>query len=109
MAQHSPCVAWRPCAVCDARVTLPLVAGHSEAVRQRTVSLSRVIAMVNDKGGVGKTSLVANLAGQLAASGYRCLLTDLNRQANLADDLGYRDDERDDQGAGLLMSVVAGS
>jgi chromosome partitioning protein len=65
--------------------------------------------MVNDKGGVGKTSLVANLAGQLAASGYRCLLIDLNRQANLADDLGYRDDERDDQGEGLLMSVIAGS
>ncbi len=65
--------------------------------------------MVNDKGGVGKTSLVANLAGQLAAAGYRCLLVDLNRQANLADDLGFRDDERDDQGAGLLLSVISGS
>lgn len=65
--------------------------------------------MVNDKGGVGKTSLVANLAGQLAAAGYRCLLVDLNRQANLADDLGFRDDDRDDQGAGLLMSIVAGT
>lgn len=71
--------------------------------------LDRVIAMVNDKGGVGKTSLVANLAGQLAVAGYRCLLVDLNRQANLADDLGFRDDERDDQGAGLLLSVIAGT
>ena len=109
MAQHSPRAAWRRCAVGEPRVTLPPVAGHSKAVRERTVALSRVIAMVNDKGGVGKTSLVANLAGQLAASGYRCLLIDLNRQANLADDLGYRDDQRDDQGTGLLMSVIAGA
>ncbi|MDD7940991.1 ParA family protein [Actinomycetospora lutea] len=72
-------------------------------------ALTRTIAMVNDKGGVGKTSLVANLAGQFAAAGYRCLLVDLNRQANLADDLGFRDGPADDRGAGLLVSVVAGT
>lgn len=87
----------------------PVVAGHSKAARQRTTALSRVIAMVNDKGGVGKTSLVANLAGQLVAFGYRCLLLHLNRQANPADDLGYRDDERDDQGASLLISAIVGT
>jgi chromosome partitioning protein len=72
-------------------------------------ALARTIAMVNDKGGVGKTSLVANLAGQFAAAGYRCLLVDLNRQANLADDLGFRDGPVDDHGAGLLLSIVGGS
>lgn len=72
-------------------------------------ALARTIAMVNDKGGVGKTSIVANLAGQFAAAGYRCLLVDLNRQANLADDLGFRDGPADDQGAGLLLSIVAGT
>jgi chromosome partitioning protein len=71
-------------------------------------ALARTIAMVNDKGGVGKTSLVANLAGQFAAAGYRCLLVDLNRQANLADDLGFRDGPVDDHGAGLLLSIVGG-
>ena len=65
--------------------------------------------MVNDKGGVGKTSLVANLGGQFAAAGYRCLLVDLNRQANLADDLGFRDGPADDRGAGLLLSIVTGA
>ncbi|WP_312030083.1 ParA family protein [Actinomycetospora sp. TBRC 11914] len=75
----------------------------------RAHALGRVIAMVNDKGGVGKTSLVANLAGQLAAADYRCLVVDLNRQANLADDLGYRDDEDDDQGAGLVLSILTES
>ena len=52
--------------------------------------LARVVTLTNDKGGVGKTSLTANLSGQLAAAGYRVLAVDLNRQANLADDLGYR-------------------
>ncbi|HEY2191946.1 MAG TPA: ParA family protein [Actinomycetospora sp.] len=79
------------------------------AVAGRAHALGRVIAMVNDKGGVGKTSLVANLAGQLAAADYRCLVVDLNRQANLADDLGYRDGDGDDQGAGLVLSVLTES
>ena len=76
--------------------------------QERDSALARVIAIVNDKGGVGKTSIAANLAGQFAGAGYRCLLIDLNRQANLADDLGYRGSDVDDQGAGLLGSVLAG-
>lgn len=72
--------------------------------------LQRVIAVVNDKGGVGKTTISANTAGQLAAAGYRVLLIDLNRQANLADDLGYRRQAGiDDQGAGLLQALLAGT
>lgn len=77
--------------------------------RDRGAALSRVVAVVNDKGGVGKTSLAANLGGQFAAAGYRCLLVDLNRQANLSDDLGYRDSPDDDQGAGLLAAVIGGT
>src|SRR3954449_11382891 len=63
--------------------------GSKDATRtqeeERDFALGRVIAIVNDKGGVGKTSIAANLAGQFAGAGYRCLLVDLNRQANLAD------------------------
>ncbi|RZT86871.1 cellulose biosynthesis protein BcsQ [Pseudonocardia sediminis] len=77
--------------------------------RRRDDALTRVIAVVNDKGGVGKTSVAANLAGQFAGAGYRCLLIDLNRQANLADDLGFRGSDVDDRGAGLLGSVIAGT
>ncbi len=33
-------------------------------------------------------------------------MVNLNRQANLADDLGYRDGEGDDQGAGLVLSIL---
>lgn len=76
---------------------------------RRDDALTRVIAVVNDKGGVGKTSVAANLAGQFAGAGYRCLLIDLNRQANLADDLGFRGSAADDLGAGLLASIIAGT
>ncbi|MFE3454984.1 ParA family protein [Nonomuraea sp. NPDC059194] len=72
------------------------------------VALARVIVVANDKGGVGKTTITANLGALFAAAGYRVLLIDLNRQANLADDLGYRDSDIDDQGAGFLMSLMTG-
>jgi chromosome partitioning protein len=80
---------------------------HAEAIA-RDAALSRVLAIVNDKGGVGKTSIAANLAGQFAAADYRALLVDLNRQANLADDLGFRGTGLDDQGKSLVQSLQFG-
>lgn len=49
---------------------------------------SRVVAVINGKGGVGKTSVVANVGGLLALAGYRTLLIDLDPQGNLGEDLG---------------------
>lgn len=80
--------------------------GKHASVIDREVALARVIAVTNDKGGVGKTSIVANVGGQLGAAGYRVLLVDLNRQANLADDLGIRNSPVDDQGDGLLRGIL---
>lgn len=57
------------------------------------------VAVANAKGGVGKTSLVANLAGLAALSGLRVLAVDLDPQGNLAHDLGYLD--RTDDGRSL--------
>jgi chromosome partitioning protein len=64
-------------------------------------SLSRVIAVMNGKGGVFKTTLTANLGGLLAYNGQRVLLVDLDPQGNLAEDLGYTGDDRDDRGMAL--------
>lgn len=41
------------------------------------------IALVNHKGGVGKTTLTVNIAGALAGSGKTVLLVDADPQCNL--------------------------
>ncbi len=47
-----------------------------------------VLAVVNQKGGVGKTVSAVNLAHGFAMRGYRTLLMDLDPQGNVADCLG---------------------
>lgn len=71
-------------------------------------ALERVIAVINGKGGVLKTTLTANIGGMLASSGYRVLLVDLDPQGNLAEDLGYTDDPRDDAGRSLAQALMFG-
>ncbi|WP_299039926.1 ParA family protein [uncultured Pseudokineococcus sp.] len=71
--------------------------------------LRRTIAVMNRKGGVGKTTLAANVAGLLAAAGQQVLLVDLDPQGNLAEDLGYTGTDVDDEGRGLLTALTASS
>jgi len=70
-------------------------------------ALARVIAVVNGKGGAGKTSITANVAGQLAHSGYRVLAIDLDLSGNLGLDLGYIGRDGDDGGKSLVDSVYS--
>lgn len=71
--------------------------------------LSRVVAIANGKGGVGKTSIATTIAGLSATAGYRILLIDLDPQGNAGEDLGYTGAAAGDEGAGLVAALVSGS
>ncbi|MGZ4481762.1 MAG: ParA family protein [Gaiellales bacterium] len=63
---------------------------------------SRVYALANQKGGVGKTTSAINMAACVAEAGTPVLLVDLDPQANATTGLGFRPEELDGSTYDLL-------
>lgn len=68
--------------------------------------MGKVISVVSQKGGVGKSALAVNLAAGLSRQGEKVLIIDMDPQADASASLGFRDTDESDKTISELFSCV---
>jgi chromosome partitioning protein len=79
----------------------------SDRVQSAPVKLPRVVAVANQKGGVGKTTTAVNLGAGLAEIGFRVLVIDLDPQGNATTGLGIEARHFENSMYDVIMKDVA--
>src|SRR4029453_2259872 len=80
----------------------PLAEPRGEVGARSAVGTLKVIAVANQKGGVGKTTTTVNLGAALALGGQNVLLVDLDPQGNLTSSFGLEKDVQQTVAESLL-------